>query len=169
MIFPMPVVSNTSPIWNLASLDRLELLHEQFPDVRIQQEVLLELEVGREYPEMARITRAMDDRWIAVESLSTPYLQQSLELDIDRGEAAAIALALELGVTQIIMDEADGRATAKRMGLSPIGVLGVLLRAKHEGKLLSLSDEMSRLRHEAGFFIAEPLFQRLRKEAGETT
>ncbi len=164
----MPVVSNTSPLWNLASLDRLDLLHDQFPDVRIPHDVLAELQVGHDYPEMARIQQALDAQWLTVESLTNSYLQQSLMLEIDRGEAAAIALALELRVTHILIDEADGRVTAKAMGLRPIGVLGILLRAKHEGKIISLSHEMSRLRHEAGFFIAESLFQRLRKEAGET-
>ena len=169
MILPMPVVSNTSPLWNLANLERLDLLHDQFPDVRIPQDVLAELQVGHEYPEMARIEQALDARWLTVKSLKNPYVQQSLMLDLDRGEAAAIALALESGITQILIDEADGRATAKAMGLRPIGVLGILLRAKHEGKIISLSDEMSRLRHDAGFFIAETLFQRLRREAGETS
>jgi predicted nucleic acid-binding protein len=136
--------------------------------VRIPQDVLNELQVGYEYPEMARIQQAIDARCLTVESITNSHVQQSLMLDIDRGEAAAIALALELGITRIVMDEADGRATAKAMGLQPIGVLGILLRAKHEGKILSLSDEMSRLRHDAGFFIAESLFQRLRREAGET-
>jgi hypothetical protein len=88
-------------------------------------------------------------------------------LELDRGEAAAIALALELGVSQVLMDEADGRAVAKAMGLHPTGVLGILLRAKYEGKIPSVSDEMSRLRNEAGFFIAESLFRYVQREAGE--
>jgi predicted nucleic acid-binding protein len=167
MILPMPVVSNTSPIWNLISLERLDLLHDQFPEC-IPQDVLDELQVGHDYPEMARIQQALDAQWLRVASLTNLYVQQSLMLELDRGEAAAIALALELGLTHILIDEADGRATAKAMGLRPIGVLGILLRAKHAGKIVSLSEEMSRLRHDAGFFIAESLFQRLRKEVGET-
>lgn len=167
MIAPMLVVSNTSPIWNLASLDRLDLLHDQFPDVRIPRDVLVELQAGHDYPEMKRIRQALQAQWLTVESLMNPHLQQSLLLELDRGEAAALALALELGATQILIDEADGRAAAKAMGLRPIGVLGILLRAKYEGKIASLSSEMSRLRHDAGFFIAESLFQRLCKDAGE--
>lgn len=97
----VPVVSNTSPIWNLASLERLDLLHDQFPDVRIPQDVLTELQVGYDYPEMARIQQALEAHWLTVESLTNPYVQQLLMLDIDRGEAAAIALAIELGVTHI--------------------------------------------------------------------
>jgi len=153
MILPMPVVSNTSPIWNLASIERLDLLHEQFSDVRIPHDVWQELRVGHEYPEVARIQRAIDVKWITVEPPSNPYLQQSLMLEIDRGEASAIALALELGVHQVLIDETDERSAAKAMGLRPIGILGVLLRAKDEGKIASVSHEMSRLRHEAGFFI----------------
>lgn len=163
----MVVVSDTSPVWNLASLDRLDLLHDQFVDVRIPKDVWQELKVGYEYPEMERINKALEKRWITVESLSQPHVCQSLMLDIDRGEAAAIALALELGVKRIVIDESDGRARARAMGLQPIGVLGILLRAKRQGKILSLSDEMFRLRHNAGFFIADSLFLQLQEEAGE--
>ena len=70
-------------------------------------------------------------------------------------------------MSQVLIDETDGRTAAKAMGLRPIGILGVLLRAKDEGKIGSVSHEMSRLRHEAGFFIAESLFQHVREVAGE--
>lgn len=162
-----PVVSNTSPIWNLASIERLDLLRDQFSEVRIPDDVWQELQVRQDYPEIARIQRAIQDKWLTVESLTHPYLQQSLMLKVDRGEAAAIALALELGVSHVLIDETDGRAAAKAMGLQPIGVLGVLLRAKVQGAIASVSQEMSRLRHEAGFFISESLFQQVREVAEE--
>ena len=88
-------------------------------------------------------------------------------LELDRGEAAAIALALERNIPRVIIDEADGRAAAKALGLHPMGILGILLRAKHEGVLPSVNEEMQKLRHDAGFFIAESLFQRILVEAGE--
>lgn len=163
----MPVVSNTSPIWNLASIERLDLLHDQFSVVRIPDEVWQELQVGQEYPEVARIRQAIDAHWITVESLCNPYLQRSLMRELDAGESAAIALAIEQGVSRILIDEMDGRTAAKAMGLRPIGILGVLLRAKAEGEIVSVSQDMARLRHEAGFFIAESLFQRVQELAGE--
>ncbi len=167
MILPMPVVSNTSPIWNLANIERLDLLHDQFTNIRIPRDVWNELQVGHEYPEITRIQRAKDAGWMHIESLTNPYIQQSLMLELDRGEAAAIALALELEIGQVLIDETDGRVAAKAMGLQPIGILGILLRAKRERKILSVSDDMTRLRHEAGFFIAESLFKYVQQEAGE--
>lgn len=62
----MHVVSNTSPIWNLASIERLDLLHDQFPEVFIPEEVLAELQVGSEYPEITRIQKALDEQWIQI-------------------------------------------------------------------------------------------------------
>lgn len=95
------------------------------------------------------------------------HLARALAIDLDEGEAAAIALALELGATQILMDEHDGRVKAKALGLQPIGLLGVLLHAKRDGALDSVEAVMQRLRQQAGFFIADDLFNQLLIEAGE--
>ena len=129
--------------------------------------MLDELQLESGLPETLRIQQALDAQWIHVEPLKTAHLKQSLMFELDRGEAAAIALALERNIPRVIIDEADGRATAKALGLHPMGILGILLRAKHEGVLPSVNDEMQKLRHDAGFFIAESLFQRILVEAGE--
>jgi predicted nucleic acid-binding protein len=88
-------------------------------------------------------------------------------LELDDGEAAAIALALELDIRQILMDERDGRTKAKALGLQPVGVLGILLRAKRDGDLSSIEPAAHALRQEAGFFIAEDLLDAILVEAGE--
>ncbi len=46
----MPVVSNTSPILNLAIIGRLDLLQRQFGEVLIPTTVLLELKLETELP-----------------------------------------------------------------------------------------------------------------------
>jgi predicted nucleic acid-binding protein len=46
--------------------------------------------------------------------------------DVDKGEAEAIHLALEIKATAILMDDRRGRITAMRCGLAVIGMLGVL-------------------------------------------
>ncbi len=163
----MPVVSNTSPIWNLASIQQLQLLHEQFPEILIPSEVLEELRLESGFPETARIQNALDEHWIQVKPLKTSYVKRTLMLELDQGEAAAIALALESSISRVVIDETDGRARAKALGLRPTGVLGVLLRAKNDGRIESVKLEMEKLRVDAGFFISEPLFQKILLNAGE--
>lgn len=57
----------------------------------------------------------------------------------------------------ILLDESDGRSAAKLLGLQPIGVIGILLRAKTLGHVVAVKPLLLRLRTEAGFFIASHL------------
>lgn len=163
----MRVVSNTSPILNLAIINQLDLLRQQFTEVLIPSTVLAELKPEAEFPGSELIRQALQTEWLRVVELKDTHLRQALILELDQGEAAAIALALELGVERILMDERDGRTKAKALGLRPVGVLGVLLRAKRDGYLDSVESTMQVLRRAAGFFIADDLFEAVLIEAGE--
>jgi predicted nucleic acid-binding protein len=57
-----------------------------------------------------------------------------LATTLDPGEAEAIALALELSADLILLDGRDGRKDAEHAGLRVTGALGVLLRAKNDGR-----------------------------------
>jgi uncharacterized protein len=165
----MPIVSNTSPILNLAIIGQLDLLRQQFAQVLIPSAVRAELKPETTFPGTTAVQQALEAQWLCVSELKDVHLARALALDLDEGEAAAIALALELGATQILMDEHDGRVKAKALGLQPVGLLGVLLRAKRDGALDSVEAVMQRLREQAGFFIADDLFNQLLREAGERT
>lgn len=67
----------------------------------------------------------------------------------------------------ILMDEQEGRSRAKQLGLKPIGIIGVMLRAKKNGQISSVKEVMESLRKNAGFYISEDLFQKALKQAGE--
>ena len=62
----MLVVSNTSPILNLAIIDRLSLIWEQFTTVTIPKGVLEELRIGENLPGSKKILDALDAKWLQV-------------------------------------------------------------------------------------------------------
>lgn len=163
----MPVVSNTSPLLNLAIIHQLHLLRQQFAEVLIPTTVQAELKLDTDFPGAATIRQALVSNWLREVELSASPVAQTLALELDQGEAEAIALALELKIPQVLMDERDGRAKAKALGLQPVGVLGVLLRAKREGQITSLAAALTALRSEAGFFVADELEAEVLREAGE--
>jgi predicted nucleic acid-binding protein len=157
----MPVVSNTSPLFNLAAIDQLSLLRHAFAEILIPDAVLHELEPVREYPGVRAIHKAIAQGWIVVSTPRDVSRIRILEQDLGRGEAAAIALALELGLRRILIDERDGSRMAEQSGLEPVGILGILLRAKREGLLDSVKEMMISLRDEVGFYIHQNLFQKV--------
>ena len=163
----MPVVSNTSPILNLAIIGRLDLLRMQFDVVLIPPQVRAELKLDTEFAGVAVIQRAIEDGWLRQVEIKDIDLYRALSLELDSGESAAIALAMEQKIGTILLDESDGRSKAKAMGLRPVGVLGILLRAKRDGSLKSVKAAMQALRKDAGFFVDENLYNQVLEEAGE--
>ena len=94
----MHVVSNSSPLINLARIGRLTLLRELFgvlivPDA-VWQEVVVE---GAGQPGADEVRSA---EWIQRQAVMNTQLVQALQQDLDAGEAEAIALSLELGLNR---------------------------------------------------------------------
>ncbi len=83
------------------------------------------------------------------------------------GESAALALAVEIKADAILIDERFGHEAATRLGLVAIGLLGVLLRAKHAGHLATIAPELTRLQEKAGFWLSDPVRRRVLQLAGE--
>lgn len=80
---------------------------------------------------------------------------------LDRGEAEAIAIAVEMKADWILLDEREGRKVAKSLGLKVTGILGILLRVKELGEIESLQPIVDDLIKKAGFRIAPELLAQI--------
>ncbi|MFQ4137648.1 DUF3368 domain-containing protein [Nodosilinea sp. PGN35] len=78
--------------------------------------------------------------------------------ELDIGEAEAIALAVEVQATQVLIDERRGRLVASRLNLRYTGLLGILAEAKGQGLIAEVKPLLDALINEAGFWVAEPLY-----------
>jgi predicted nucleic acid-binding protein len=156
----MLVASDTSPISNLAIIGRLDLLRTQFGEIWIPSAVQSELEHLSHPLARKEIHQSQHDGWIKPKPLRDDKVARLLAADLDRGEAEAIALALELPADLILLDERDGRSAAERAGLQVTGVLGVLLRAKKQGQIVLVKPEIEKLRAQARFFLSAPLTEK---------
>jgi predicted nucleic acid-binding protein len=89
------------------------------------------------------------------------------ELHAGEAQAIALALELELGIKTILVDERDAYHVAVRKGLTPVGVLAVLLKAKSAGLVPLVRPLLQRLRVELNFFMSDQLERDVLRQAGE--
>jgi uncharacterized protein len=162
----MLAVSNTSPISNLAAIERLDLLKEQFSNVRIPPAVAAELKNHPDKSASAAIDIALR-HWIHIVTPEDTPLHRMLLRQVDAGEAEAIALAADLGAVIVIIDEQEGRMLARQVGLSITGTLGILLRAKRSGHIPLIKPEIQALRNRTRFFLSASLEAQVLSVAGE--
>ena len=94
--------------------------------------------------------------WIKVVMPKDQALVNELMLELDVGESESIALALEGRANYLIIDEFKGRAVADRLGISIVGILGVLIQAEKHGFVSDLEEEIKKLRS-VGFRLNQNL------------
>jgi predicted nucleic acid-binding protein len=158
------VVSDTSPIRALAHLGHLDLLHALFGEVLIPPAVVAELEQPRSKLPPILIQKLV---FVRIEAPRNRAAVEELLLTLGPGEAEAVVLAIEVGADAILIDESAGRGVARNRGLLPLGVLGILLRAKQRTLIGSLRPLLDRLQNELGFFISSALRAEVLNNAGE--
>ncbi len=152
----MTVVSNTSPLLNLALIGRLALIEAQFDEVVIPLTVWHEIQAGA--AGVDQIESLRDRGGLRIVSPESTELLTELQRELDAGEAAALAYAIDTDAERILLDEREGRAAASRHDVPVTGVVGILLRASRQDGL-DLESELNALR-DAGFWIADDLYER---------
>ena len=147
------VITDTSCLIALTKINALELLNLLYRKVIITEEIL------EEYREPL-------PEWIEIKTVTNKKYQQLLELLIDKGEASAIALAIEMGNVLLIVDDLKARKEAKRLGLKMTGTLGVLYALKQKGFISALKPYINMLQS-IDFRIAPHIVAELLTLSGE--
>lgn len=87
-------------------------------------------------------------------------------MQIDKGESSAIALAMEMSESTIILDDYKARKVAERLGLNYTGTIGIIIKAKLEGIIPSIKPILTKIK-QTDFHISKELELIALKEAGE--
>src|SRR5206468_2464916 len=104
--------------------------------------------------------------WLTIQKVNNLSLVAALNTQIHFGESQAIALATEIANSFLILDDKKARRIATQMGLKIIGTVGILLRAKQAGIILSVKPHLDALKA-AGFHMTDAIYQEALRIAGE--
>jgi predicted nucleic acid-binding protein len=150
---PKIIISDTSCLILLTKINELEILQKIYSKITITPEIFTEF--GESLPSWIEIIPVKDAEKISL-----------LELQIDKGESSAIALALEYPGSLLIMDDYKARLIAAQLHIKYTGTFGVILKAKKIGKIENIKPIISKLK-ETDFYISDELEKEILRLAEE--
>ncbi|MEZ5070312.1 MAG: DUF3368 domain-containing protein [Bacteroidales bacterium] len=137
------VISDTSVLIVFSKIEQLDLLKGLYSKVYTTPEIVEEF--GESLPD-----------WVVIESVKDKKYQESLETQIDKGEASALALAKEFNDCLILLYDLKARRLAEKLNLSFTGSLGIIHKAKQMGIIDRVKPIILKL-IESGFRISDAL------------
>lgn len=129
----MKIISNTSPLIFLAKIDRLDLLADY--ELIIPKQVYEEIGKGTETckEDAQKIKTLVERKIIRIEETN---INSELEkLNLGNGEKAAISLAIDKKISNVLLDEKKSRSIARFYKLKPKGTIGLLVDAYKNNKI----------------------------------
>jgi predicted nucleic acid-binding protein len=157
-------VVNASPVITLAKAGYLDLLIEPSHQTLLPEAVAGEILGG---PPSDAARQALENGWGT--RLPVGVVPASvLEWSLGAGESAVIATALEQKSCHAVLDDAAARACARALGIPVLGTLGVVLRAKKQGRVASAGTVVRALRS-CGLYLDDRIVRdALARTVGET-
>ncbi len=150
---PETIIADTSCLIVLSNINELDILLKLYGSITITPEVASEY--VHELP-----------GWIKIKTAKDKFTQLILEMQIDKGESSAIALALEISDSILILDDYKARRIAQHLGLTFTGTIGIIIKAKLQGIIESIKPLLDKIK-QTDFRLSDELEIQALKEAGE--
>ena len=126
------IVSDTSPVISLVSIDRLDILEKLFKKIIIPRAVWNEFTAFENEVETDKLKRFFSERVADISQTN------NLLPIMDLGESEAIILYNEIKADFLIIDDLKARQIAEELGVNCVGTLGILFKAKEKGLIKEL-------------------------------
>ena len=150
---PKTIISDTSCFIILNNINELDILHKVYGQITTTIDIANEF--GDKLPE-----------WVEIIAVTDKYKQQLLEMQLDKGESSAIALALEIPDSILILDDYKARKIADKLGITYTGTIGVIIKAKLNGIIPSIKPILHKIK-ESNFRLSVEIEIQALKEAKE--
>ncbi|HWB62763.1 MAG TPA: DUF3368 domain-containing protein [Chitinophagales bacterium] len=150
---PRAIIADTSCLILLDKIEELHLLKALFGTITTTKEVAAEF--GLPLPS-----------WFSIIEPGDKNYQTIIGASVDLGEASAIALALELPDSLLIIDDLKGRRFATQLGIKITGTIGVIIDAKQAGIIAAVKPLLAKMKN-TNFRLSEELEKMILEKAGE--
>lgn len=158
------VIVNSTPLIVLSNINYLHLLRDLYKDIYIPQAVYDEV-TAKNDSACQQIKNNLN--WIHICKIQDQSQKRMYQAKLHNGEVEVMILAQEnQNKDLVIIDDNSAKKTAKYLGLTVTGSLGVILKAKKQGLIHSVITLMNQLILN-GFYITPEVYDFVKDEAGE--
>ncbi len=129
---PKTVIADTTCFIVLSDINELDILR------KVYSEIITTHTIAEEFGEVL-------PSWVQIKSPKDRIREVELSQQVDKGEASAIALALEMPDSLLILDDMKARRLARMLHLQLTGTLGVLMKAKQIGVIDAIKPLLAKI------------------------
>lgn len=157
------VIVNSTPLIILCNIGELDILKELYGKIVIHQAVYAEVTAKRD----SACQQIVSADWIYVEQIQDQSDKMMYKAKLHGGEVEVMILAQEgKKADLVVIDDNAAKKTAKYLGLTVTGTVGVLLKAKRKGIIEEIRPILQRMEGK-GFYISKSIEQLILEQAGE--
>jgi len=154
---------NASPLIFLARSGQLDLLQLLHPRILVPEPVATEIQArGAGDPTF----RALEGTPWLVTMPAVEIAPEILAWDLGRGESSVLAYALARPGTLTILDDRSARRCAQLMDIPHIGTLGLVLRARRQGRIAKARPILIKMK-EDGMYLSDAVLNSALELVGE--
>ncbi len=156
-------VVNASPLILLGKIDQIALLGAMAREIVVPRAVIREISAKPDGERTVQTLMALESAIVVDDEVPPANI---LSWDLGPGETQVISHAVMHSADRVVIDDLEARRCAKAMGLTIIGTLGIVGRAKAQGLIERAGPVVQRLR-ETGLYASDEIVQKLLQEVDE--
>lgn len=157
------VIVNSTPLIILSNAGCLQILKSVYNEITIPRAVFDEV-TAKEDSACSKLKQNLE--WIHIEDIKNESGKRMYQAKLHAGEVEVMILAQEKNADLVIIDDNAAKKTAKFLGLSVTGTLGVLLKAKKLGIVDFVKPIIDKIRENV-FFVTDEVYNFVLEQAEE--
>ena len=157
------LILDSSPLIVLLKSDLENILPELFDEIIVPEAVWQEVLAGKEN-DIAK--RKLPHLGWAKRVTKTNLSEKIEKYNLGKGEKAVLNLALTSSNSRVLLDDYAARKCAKALNLQVIGTGGLLILAKQNNLIFSVSEGIEKIQR-SGLWISEEIIKLIKEKVGE--
>ena len=156
------VIVNSTPLIILSKIGELEILKNLYGDIMIPRAVFEEVTRKNDLAK----EKILNSEWIKILEVQDKSDRKIYQAKLHDGEVEVMMLAKEISADLLIIDDNAAKKTAKFLGFTVTGTLGILLKAKAEKIISEVRPILEKMLAEK-FYISDEILNLVLKTARE--